>query len=218
MRQKYSGGTWTGSSGDPFPAVTSDEQSHGEVLFPGESVLFEMRVPEDSLPYLDIRVEGSVSQRHLLHLSRPIEDLRQWTQPRVVEVFEALERIDLYGPLVSLTEATPVFGPQTTLADLDAFRSEVEKAIAHEKRVMPELNKVFRSAPNQALRDLMKQHIGEFLTTCQRLCSAVIETLSGSDTERMQKAAGDLKAHLSTLGEVKRQQAELKSCFGIEAD
>ena len=83
------------------------------------------------------------------------------SQSRVVQTFSDLDKIDLYKPLVSLIDAIPEFSPQTTLVDIDAFREEIEKDIDHVKKVMPELNQVYHSAPNQELRDLMKQHIGK---------------------------------------------------------
>jgi len=216
-RQKYNKGEWV-TGRERFPAYTADEQSHGHVLFPRESLVFEIDISEDQLPYLDIRVEGSVSRRHLLHLSKPMEALRKWSQPRVVQTFSDLDKIDLYKPLVSLIDAIPEFSAQTTLADIDAFREEIEKAIDHVKKVMPELNQVYHSAPNQELRDLMKQHIGKYLTTSQRMCATVLETLTGSDTGRMKEATEELKTYLLTLDDVKRVKAELMSHFGIEFD
>ena len=118
---------------------------------------------------------------------------------------------------MSLADALPAFSPKTTLADLDAYRDKIEEAIGHVKQVMPELNKVFHSAPNQELRDLMKQHIGKYLTTSERMCNRVLETLSGSDTGRMKESTEELKAHLLTLDEVKRVKVELMSQFGIDS-
>ncbi len=85
--------------------------------------------------------------------------------------------------------------------------SEIEKAIGHVKQVMPELNKVFHSTPN----------IGKYLTTSERMCNRVLETLSGSDTGQMKESTEGLKAHLLTLDEVKRVAVELISKFGIDS-
>ena len=85
LRRKYNEGDWVGGTGDSFPAYTSDEQSRGEVLFPGESVVYEIKTSEDELPYLDVRVEGSLSRRHLFHISQPMEALKALTQPRGAE-------------------------------------------------------------------------------------------------------------------------------------
>jgi len=217
LRQSYNEGTWVVGTGASFPAATADEQSHGEVLFPGESVVYEIKTSEGDLPYLDIRVEGSVSRRHLFHISQPMEALKKWSQPLLVQTFQDLDKIDLYSPLVSLIDAIPAFSPQTTLADLDAFREQIERAVDHAKKVMPELNKVYHSAPNQELRDLMKQHIGKYITTSERMCNRVLETLSSSDTRQMKETTEELKAHLLTLDEVKKAKAESISKFGIDS-
>ena len=217
LRQKYNEGTWVGGTGDLFPAATADEQSHGEVLFPGESVVYEIKTSEADLPYLDIRVEGSVSRRHLFHISQPMEALKAWTQPLVAETFRALDAIDFYNPLLSVTDVMPALGPQTTLADIDAFKVAVEKARDHVEEVMKELNNVYHSAPNQKLRDYMKKGIGQYLTSATKSCNRTLETLSGSDTKQMKEAAEEMKAHLLKAEEVKRGQTELMSQFGIDS-
>jgi len=217
LRQRYDKGIWLGSTGDSFPAATADEQSHGEVLFPGESVVYELKTSEVDLSFLDIRVEGSVSRRHLFHTSQLMEALKAWTQPLVVETFRALDAIDFYSPLLSITDVMPALGPQTTLADIDAFKVIVEKARYHVKEVMKELNNVYHSAPNQKLRDYMKKGIGQYLTSATKVCDRTLEALSGSDTKKMKEAAEELKAHLLTLDEVKRAKEELMSKFGIDS-
>ncbi len=67
-------------------------------------MVFEIDTTESQLPYLDISVEGSVSHRHLFHLSRPMKTMGKWTQPLVEQTFQDLDKIDLYSPLVSLEE------------------------------------------------------------------------------------------------------------------
>jgi hypothetical protein len=217
LRQKYNEGTWVGGRGGSFPKATADEQSHGEVLFPGESVVYEIKTSEAELPYLDIRVEGSVSRRHLFHVSQPMEALKAWTQPIVAETFHSLDAIDFYTPLLSITEAMPALGPQTTIAEIDAFRAAVGKARDHVGKVTKELNNVYHSAPNQKLRDYMKMGIGQYLTSATKMCDKTLEALSGSDTKKMQEAAEEMKAHLLKADEVKRGQVELMSQFGIDS-
>lgn len=66
--------------------------------------------------------------------------------------------------------AIPAFGPETTLADIDIFKDEVEKALGHLKATSPELQKVIKEAPNLELRDLMKQQIVVYLKTSGMMC------------------------------------------------
>jgi len=208
---------WGGGREGAFPAATSDEQAHGEVLFPGESVVYEIKISEASLPYLDIRVEGSVSRRHLFHISQPMEALKAWTQPLLATTFRALDAIDFYRPLLSIIDVMPAFGSQTTLADVGVFKVAVEKAKDHVEVVMKELNKIYHSAPNQKLRDYMKKGIGQYLTSATEVCNRTLKALSGSDTKTMKEAAEEMKAQLLKAEEVKRGQTELKSQFGIDS-
>ena len=216
MQQKYSQGEWfSGAGGQRFPAFTSDEQSHGQILFPGESVLYELTVSASDLPYLDIRVEGSISRRHLSHTSRPMAALRERHLVLVADAFHALDKIGLYSPLLSLAAALPELGPDTTLSVVETYKGKIEGAIAHMGKVTPELNEVFRSAPNEEIRDLIQKHIREYLTTALSICDRVLETLASGDMGRMRDSTEELETHLLSLDRVKRATANVKSQFGL---
>lgn len=217
LRQRYSEGSWIGG-GESFPAVTLDEQSHGEVLFPGESVLYEMKIPSSDLPYLDIRVEGSVSRRHLFRVVQSMEQLKLRRQPLVIKTFRDLNAIDFYQPLLAVAGVTPELGPRTTLADIEAFRVRVESAIAHIREVSPKLNTVYHSAPNPELRDYMKKSVGQYLTLATEACNKTLKALSSGDTKQMRGTTEELKSHLLTAEKVKRGQKELMSLFGVDPD
>jgi hypothetical protein len=219
LRRKYNEGTWFGrrEGEGSFPEVTSDEQSHGEVLFPGESVVYEIKTSEAELPYLDISVEGSVSRRHLLHISQPMEALKHWSQPLVNETFHAVDKIDFFTPLVAIANEVSALGPQTTFADIDKLKTEIEKGRTHLKAVIAEMDKVYHSAPNQKLRDYMKEGIGLYLKSAGMAFDATQEALSSGDMEKMKQAVDEMKGKLLKTDDVKRQRAELMSQFGIDS-
>ena len=93
----------------------------------------------------------------------------------------------------------------------------MEKSKDHVVEVGRELNNVYHSAPNQRLRDYMKNGIGQYLSSATKICNKTLEALSGGDTKKMKEAAEELKAHLLTLDEVKRAKEELMSKFGINS-
>lgn len=221
LRQKYNEGTWVGGTGGSFPEATTDEQSHGDVLFPGESVVYEIKTSRSELPYLDIRVEGSVSRRHLFHISQPMEALKALTQPLVVATFRALDAIDFYTPLLNMVDTMPNFGPQTTLAEIDAFKAAVGNAKVHVRKVWQEANDVGRSAPNQKIRDYLDKNIngtlGQYFLLATQICDKTLAALSSGDTRKMKETSEELKAQLHKAEEVKRRQADLMSEFGIES-
>jgi len=61
--------------GPDYPVITPDEQRQGHVLFPGQSLTYEMSVTSKACPDIkDMKfwVEGNVSRRHLLHFSKEL--------------------------------------------------------------------------------------------------------------------------------------------------
>lgn len=219
MQEEYNRGEWySGKGNQRFPLATSDEEQHGQVLFPGESLSYEITVSEGDLHYLDILVEGTISRRHLLRVSRPMEELRRYNQPRVAETFKALDNIDLYSALIPLADAIPSFSPETTLADIDRFKVFAQKAFSHIQSVAPELNEVIKIAPNQELLGLLGQQIRGFIKTAGGLCQTTLKVLEAGDMGQIREVAERLRNHLITMDDMKQAIAESKSRFGIEPD
>lgn len=215
LRQKYTQGIWYQGTKGPFPAVTSDEESLGDVLFPGESIIYKFSIPKEYLPYLDIQVEGTVSRRHLLHVIQPLEALKQYRQPFLKDIFDAIDAINIFQPLITMASSIPELGSGTTLAEIEALRNTLDIIKKHADDVMPELNKVYHSAPNQELRDHMKQEVGKHLTSVKKACDVTLEALSSSDTQQMSDAAEGLKNQLIASEDVRRKQIDLMSSLGV---
>lgn len=56
-----------------FPHITDDEKKHGDYLFPGQSIVYELNVLSKECPDVkDVHlwVEGTLSRRHLFHFSK----------------------------------------------------------------------------------------------------------------------------------------------------
>lgn len=206
------------SRSQQMPAETSGDKRFGEVLFPGESVVYEMRVPTADLPYTNIQVEGTVSRRHLFHCVQRMKGLERWTRPLLVETLRALDAINIHRPLLTATNAIPELGPQTTLADLETFRTAVGKAQADINQIGQELNKVFHSAPDPEFRQYMKEVVGRYLASVQKTGAGMLEALSSGDTERMRIAAGELRHQLIAAEEVKQERLRLMSRLGVAPD
>lgn len=60
-------------AGEAFPPVTSDERRHGEVLFPGDSIEYEIFMPMKHKDDGHFEVSATISRRHLFHFHRVIE-------------------------------------------------------------------------------------------------------------------------------------------------
>ncbi len=58
-----------------FPIITDDERNHGYYLLPGQHIIYEMNVfLAECLDLTDMKlwVEGTVSRRHLYHISKEV--------------------------------------------------------------------------------------------------------------------------------------------------
>ena len=216
LRKRYSRGDFVPSSSLRFPATTSAEESHGEVLFRGESVLYEIKIPMADLPYTSMHIEGSVSRRHLLRFSKALKDLDKWTKPLLVDTFRALNGIDFHGPLQTATSAIPEFGPQTTLQELAIFQEVVQTAIDQIKSTSQNLNEVFHSAPRPEIREHLKQVVGSYLSSTRQALEKVQEAVSSRNTEEMRRAGDALKAQGSLSEEVDRRYDSLISQMEID--
>lgn len=52
-------------SAEEYPMMTHNEKNQGFMLYPGQSIVFEMSIEPDDLKH--IQVEGTLSRRHLFH-------------------------------------------------------------------------------------------------------------------------------------------------------
>ena len=60
---------------ETFPHITNDESKHGDYLFPGQSIVYEMSLTLKECPDInDMRfwVEGTISRRHLFHCNKEL--------------------------------------------------------------------------------------------------------------------------------------------------
>ena len=146
-----------------------------------------------------------------------MEGLKHWSQPLVNETFRAVDKIDFLTPLFAMANALPAMGPQTTFADIDNLKMEIESVRSYLKTIMAEVNKVYHSAPNQRLRNYMKQGIGLYIKSAGMAFDSTQKALSSGDIEKMKQAVDEMKEKLLKTDEVKRQRAEIISEFGIDS-
>lgn len=216
IRQQYQKGVWV--RGVEFEPVTSNEQTFGETLFPGESVTYEMQISKKSLPSTEIRVEGAVSRRHLFHISRVISGLEKWGEPAIAETLRALNTVDIRRLLITATDAMPDFRSKTTLEEVNAFKGIVEEAKSLIKPTMQALNEVYHSAPNQELRDHMKQNVGHYLTSLEKTFTNTLDALASGNAEQMREATDSLKDYLAASEEVNQKTVELMTRYGVSLE
>jgi hypothetical protein len=214
-RQQYTEGIWSEGS-DSFPVVTSDENSHGDILFPEESVRYEIRTLRDELPYLDFRVEGSVSRRHLFHVSRSIEELEVLRKPLVVEIFYAVDNVDVFSPLIGIANEMPSVSPHTTFAYIEGIKALLDKGRQHLNMVKAGLNETRREAPSHELRDYIIS-IVMYIKSVGMAFDAAQKVLSSGDMQKIKQAVEEMKGKIFGVDDIKRKRADIIAKFNISS-
>lgn len=129
-------------SGD-FPDITPDENSHGDALFPGQSVIYEIDITNELLPYLQFKVEGTVSRRHLFHYVETFTMPEHITKPTVIAAFRDFKTIDIYGPLELVIKSMPKFDSGTRLEEVQSFSKMISDSISKNKMNQEEIKKTW---------------------------------------------------------------------------
>jgi hypothetical protein len=131
-------------TGQSFPGFTDDERKQGEILFPGQSITYEMSVPFKYLPYVQFRVEGNVSQRYLFHCQITHVMPEEYTKPVVIVALKAFNNIEIHEILDSCLNCMPVFNSDTRLVDTQEFYNILTKNLRDIKKTQNALNAVYK--------------------------------------------------------------------------
>ena len=112
----------------------------GDVLFPGQSIGYELKVPSRDIPYLEFHVEATVSTRHLFHYERLLSMPPAYTRPTLLSALRAFNAIGLHHSLEETLDSLPDLGPDMRLREIQAFSSVLSSILpriqADQKRWM----------------------------------------------------------------------------------
>jgi hypothetical protein len=209
-RQKYLEGTYIGGNNQAFPAVTGDEQSHGDTLFPGERTEYQVKLKIKDLPYLDIQVEGSLSRRHLFHFYQKSDACKPWSQPLLIETINQLNVIDFFSSLTSLPSKFPDFGPNTTIAEIQ----NCSKVIADtEEAVKKALNATKNIKPPSKILLAWLVETQKYLNSLFPLFNVLRDLLSGNDLDKIKTKFNEIMIVIGEVEILKSRWAKLKSDF-----
>jgi hypothetical protein len=129
--------------GQDFPDATPDERTHGEVLSPGQSVIFEMDVPPQVVPYLQFQVGATVSRRHLFHHQETLVMPETLTKPIAVAALRDFNAIDLHRVLDLVITSMPDFSADTRLAEVQTFSAALTNGITETKVIQEAMSKLW---------------------------------------------------------------------------
>ena len=173
---------YTNIAGKSFPKITPEEQALGEVLFPGQTVSYEMSIPVNYIPYIQFRTEGNVSYRYLNHSQTVIPMPEEHTRPVALAALQAFNKIEINQMFESTINGLPVFNDITRFGEIKGFTEIVGKNMIGIKKMMDGLNavhkdhKLFWAREHTSLAFTFLEH---FRTKLESMKAALASTEKG---------------------------------------
>ena len=189
--------TFNRTDSQPFPEITEDERKHGEALFPGESITYEMDVPLQMAPDLQLRVEGTVSRRHLLHYQETFSIPLAFTKPLALAGLRDFDAIDIHKTLASVIASMPKFDSDTRLAEVQTFSTALSIGITEIKATQEALKNVF-SKHNISW---FHAHIRAAFICLDRVSATLTRTKEAIGSNAPEKIAAEISAIMALQGE-----------------
>jgi len=189
-----------GSSAD-FPDLTPNERNHGEALFPGEFVIFEVDIKPEHLPHVQFRVEGTVSRRHLFHCEEVFSMPEAFTKPLAVRALQDYAAFDLHEPLESAIKSMPEFESDPRLKEVQNFSRLLSEKVVKIQALQRDLNAVFREHEIAGFR----AHIRAAFIYLDRVSATLLRMKQAIESNVPDKIA----AEASAMKAMKMESAQL---------
>jgi len=199
---------------NPFPDLMPNEREQGEILFPGDSIIYEIDVPRDLLPYLQFRVEGNISRRYLFRFEEIFEMPEPLTKPLAINALADFNSIEIHKLLVSVIESIPDFTKDARLSEIHRFNTLLSENIVEVKTMQDNINNVFR----QHSLNWFKAHLRAayiYLDIVKEALTRLKEAIESNDPDKIAAEASAILALKSTASQFNRETEGLMETYNV---
>lgn len=171
-------------NGVDIPDITEDEKNSGEVLFPGEFIIFEMDIPNSDLPYYQFRLDGTVSRRHLFRHETELPVAEAYIKPLIIKAIQSFNSQDIHKVVKSIIISVPEFGNDTKLSEIRKFIGILSEAEDDCEMLQKGVNELYR----QHKFSIFQAHMQRVYTYLDHVKSAIDDlrqAISSSIPERI---------------------------------
>ena len=200
-----------------FPDTTGEESAHGEMLFPGQSVIYEIDVTPDLLPYLQFRVEGNLSRRYLFRCEETFTMPLIVTKPLVLSALADFNTIDIHEPLEYVISSMPKLDGDTPLREIQAFSGIISSGTTKIEAAQKELQAVFR----RHKFSLVQAHGRATFIYLDQVKAALIrmkDAILSNIPDNIAAEASIILALRTDAAQLNRETQELMSNYNISED
>lgn len=188
-----------------FPDFTGNEHGQGLVLFQGDSVIYEIDVPSELLPYLKFRVEGNLSWRHLSRYEETFDMPEAFTKPLAISALKDFNSIDIHKSLVSVIESITEYNNDRQSFDINRFNTLLSESITEAQTMQDNIHNDFRQHTFRWFRaHLRAAHI--YLDIVKGSLKRLEETIGlGGKTDKIEPLASMILSLKNTASQFNRE-------------
>ena len=204
-------------NGIDFPDVTKEETRLGEVLLPGDSMYYEMDIPNDDLPYFQFRLEGTVSYRHLFHHEHVLPVAEAYTRPIILTALRNFNSLDIHKVLKSILIAMPEFGNDTKLSEIRRYIGVLSTGDDDIDTLQKSVNDLYRQhkfTVFQAHMQAVYNYLGHIKGAIENLRLAISSSIPETITSEIQK----LQAMNEEAIQIDKQTESLMTRFNLSGE
>lgn len=180
-------------NGLDFVDVTPEEQSRGEVLYPGESICYEMDIPNNDLPYYQFRLEGSLSYRHLFYHEVVLPVAEAYTRPIIINALRKFNALDIHKVLKSMLISLPEFGNDTRLSEIRRYITVLTSGEDDIEGLQKDVNELYKLHKFTIFQAHM-QAVYNYLGRIRAAIGNMREAIASSTPETISKEISKLQA------------------------
>jgi DNA-nicking Smr family endonuclease len=196
------------SGSEGLPNYSVDNNTQLNILFPGQTVIHQIEAPPDVLPYLQFRVQGTVSRRHLFFCEETFTMPETFTKPLVLRALLDFNSVPVFEPLQETLKSMPKFDANTSLADIKEFAGVLTSNVDRIKALKEALNKVYLDHK----LNWFKAHIRGSYIFLNRVSAALVSmqnAIASHDSDKIAAESSSIQALETEAAQLERETREI---------
>ena len=185
----------------------------GEVLYPGDSIRYEFRVPAADIPYYDYRLTAGLSWRHLFWNTTQFSAPDEIARGPFLQTLKTFNDLGIHTPLLSLLKVLPEFSATTSEEDVAPFRQQVMAVLPSIHVLRSTLLKWQETAPADDLGALLGK-AADYMSSLEEACGFLHGGLNTGKVEELRAGIQSLEIARRTANELNETTERAIATYG----
>lgn len=202
--------------GTNFENISTYERQQGEILFPGQWIVWEMEVSPTVLPYLQFRVDGALSRRHLFHNEYTLKVPDSLIRPVVLDALKSLNELQIHNALLAINQDR-VFDGNTTLSEIQQYTNSLTVAMGEIEPLEKKINEIFHKFKFNWYQAHLRA-IVVYLESIKDVSKKLQEAISSVKPDQIHAEANKIRTLVEEAYTLNRETEEFMTRYQLSDD